>query len=56
MRQALVIQSNDVIKILAKYFNVRPEDIIKNKYSYTVMIEKKKKEKIKTSFYWKILH
>lgn len=40
MRQALVIQSNDVIKILAKYFNVRPEDIIKNKYSYIVMIEK----------------
>ena len=40
MKQAIVVDSNDLKKILAEYFNVKPEDVIKSQYSYTIITEK----------------
>ena len=40
MKQAIVIDANDIKKILAEYFNVKPEDVIKSQYSYTIITEK----------------
>lgn len=41
MRNALVVDANDVKAILAEHFHVKPEDVIKSQYSYTVMLEEK---------------
>ena len=40
MKQAIVIDANDIKKILAEYFNVKSEDVIKSQYSYTIITEK----------------
>ena len=40
MKQAIVVDANDLKKILAEYFNVKPEDVIKSQYSYTIITEK----------------
>lgn len=39
MKQALILDVNDVKEIIAKYYGVKPEDVIKSQYSYTVAIE-----------------
>ena len=39
MKQAIVVDANDIKKILAEYFNVSQENVIKSQYSYTVITE-----------------
>jgi hypothetical protein len=40
MKEALVIDANDVKKILAEKFGVPEENVIKSQYSFTVITEK----------------
>lgn len=37
MKNGLILDANDVKKILASYFNVSENEIIKSQYSYTIM-------------------
>lgn len=37
MKQAIVVYASDLKGILAEYFGVKPEDVIKSQYSYTVV-------------------
>ena len=39
MKEAIVIEPNDIKKILAEKFNVPESNIIKSQYSYTVIKE-----------------
>ncbi len=39
MKKALVVDANDIKQILAEHFNVKPENVIKSQYSYTVVLE-----------------
>ena len=41
MKDAIVVDANDVKDILAKHFDVPPENVIKSQYSYTVILDKK---------------
>lgn len=41
MKQAVVIDANEVREILAEKFQVPIENVIKSQYSYTVILEKK---------------
>ena len=43
MKNAIVIESNDIKKILAEKFNVPEESIIKSQYSYTIVLDDKEK-------------
>ena len=38
MKKAIVIDSNDIKKLLAEKYNVSESSIIKSQYSYTVII------------------
>ena len=40
MKEAIVVDANDIKKILAEKFNVPESNIIKSQYSYTVILEK----------------
>lgn len=40
MKQAVVIDANEVREILAEKFEVPVENVIKSQYSYTVILEK----------------
>ena len=40
MRDAIVVDANDVKEIIAKHFNVPQENVIKSQYSYTVILNK----------------
>lgn len=39
MKNALVIEPNDIKRILAEKFNVSESSIIKSQYSYTVIMD-----------------
>ena len=39
MKKALIIEANDVKKIIAEHFGVKESDVIKSQYSYTVRKE-----------------
>lgn len=39
MKPAVVIDANDIKKILAEKFNVPEENVVKSQYSYTVITE-----------------
>lgn len=41
MKDAIVVDANDVKEILAEHFHVPPENVIKSQYSYTVILERK---------------
>ena len=41
MKNAIVVDSNDIKKILAEKYGVPVENVIKSQYSYTVILEKK---------------
>lgn len=43
MKQAIVVDANDVKSILAKHFDVPEANIIKSQYSYTIILEKEEK-------------
>ena len=40
MKQAVVVDANEVREILAEKFQVPVENVIKSQYSYTVITEK----------------
>lgn len=40
MKNAIVVDANDIKEILAKHFGVKTEDVIKSQYSYTIIVEK----------------
>lgn len=42
MKQAVVVDANDIKKILAEKYGVPVENVIKSQYSYTVILEKPK--------------
>lgn len=44
MRNAVVVDANDVKDILAKHFGVSPENVIRSQYTYTVIIDEKNDE------------
>lgn len=39
MRKAIVIDSNDIKKLLAEKYGVSESNVIKSQYSYTVILE-----------------
>ena len=39
MKNAIVIEPDDIKKILAEKFNVSPDKVIKSQYSYTIILE-----------------
>lgn len=43
MKNAIILDANDVKEIIAKYYGVKPEDVIKSQYSYTVAMENAQK-------------
>ena len=45
MKQAVVIDANEVREILAEKFGVPVENVIKSQYSFTVILEKKEELK-----------
>lgn len=44
MKQAVVLDSNDIKKLIAEKFKVSEENVIKSQYSYTVITEDKDDE------------
>lgn len=44
MKKAIVVDANDVRKILTEHFGVKEENVIKSQYSYTIITEKGKEE------------
>ena len=38
MKQAIVLDPNDIKKILAEHFVVSESDVIKSQYSYTIVM------------------
>ena len=40
MKKAIVVDSNDIKKILAEKYDVPVENVIKSQYSYTVILDK----------------
>jgi len=39
MKNAKVVEPNDIKQILAEHFHVKPENVIKSQYSYTVILD-----------------
>lgn len=44
MKNAIVIEPNDIKKILAEKYDVPESNIIKSQYSYTVILDKSDKK------------
>lgn len=44
MRNAIVVDANDIKKILSEKYGVSESNVIKSQYSYTVILEPEKKE------------
>lgn len=44
MKKAIVLDSNDIKKILAEKYNVPENNVIKSQYSYTVMFDEAKEQ------------
>ena len=47
MKQAVVVDANEVREILAEKFQVPVENVIKSQYSYTVILPKKDTAEVK---------
>lgn len=45
MKKGIVIDANDVKKILAEHFSVPESNVIKSQYSYTIVTEEIDEEK-----------
>lgn len=41
MKKAIVLDSNDIKRIIAEKYGVSESDVIKSQYSYTVILEDK---------------
>ena len=37
MKEAIVVEPNDIKQILAEHFGVKAENVIKSQYSYTII-------------------
>lgn len=44
MKQAIVVEANDIKAILAEHFNVPESNVIKSQYSYTVILQKEEEK------------
>lgn len=44
MKQAIVVDANDIKLILAEKFHVKPENVIKSQYSFTIVIDDEQKK------------
>ena len=44
MKQAVIVEAKDIKKILADYQKVQEKDIMQNKYSYTIILEREENE------------
>lgn len=44
MRKAIILDKNDVKKLIAEKFGVEEKDVIQSAYSYTVAIDQTKEE------------
>lgn len=44
MKEAVVVDSNDIKAILAEKLNVSEKNVIQSKYSYTIILEKEEAE------------
>ncbi len=44
MKKGIVVDANDIKKMLAEKYNVKESSIIKSQYSYTVVLEDEKIE------------
>ena len=44
MKEAVVYDANDIRKLLAEKHGVKPEAVIKNQYSYTVVLGKEEEK------------
>ena len=45
MKSAVVVDANDMKEILAKHFGVKPENVIKSQYTWTVVLDETKEER-----------
>lgn len=45
MKKAIVVEANDIKKILAEKYGVPESDVIKSQYSYTVILPDEKEDK-----------
>lgn len=44
MKKALMIEDSDIKKILAEKYNVPEKNVVKNKYSFTVVLSEDENE------------
>ena len=44
MKKAIVVETSDIKAILAEHFGVKPENVVKSQYSWTVILEEKETE------------
>lgn len=44
MRKALVVDPNDIKKILAEHFGASEGNVIKSQYSYTIILNEEEQE------------
>jgi len=45
MKKAIVVDANDIKKILAEKYGVPESDVIKSQYSYTIILPYEKEDK-----------
>ena len=45
MKNAVMLDANDIKKLIAKEFNVPESNVVKSQYTYTVAIEEDSKER-----------
>lgn len=45
MKKAVVIDSNEVRRIIAEHFDVPEQNVIKSQYSYTIIMEEPEEKK-----------
>ena len=45
MKKGIILEANDLKKIIAKYFNVDESKVIKSQYSWTVVTNDEETEK-----------
>lgn len=46
MKKGIILEANDLKKIIAKYFNVNVSKVIKSQYSWTVVTESSEKRRM----------
>lgn len=44
MKQAIVLDANDIKALICEKYGVKPEQVIKSQYSFTVVLDEKPEE------------